>query len=57
MMEGHMQRALLISRGDISVFLREPVSAGLLLVAAIALVVAILPSVRKTRKKALVEED
>lgn len=57
MMEGHMQRALLISRGDVSVFLREPISAGLLFVAALALAVVILPSVRKTREVALVEED
>jgi TctA family transporter len=57
MMEGHMQRALLISRGDISVFVREPISAGLLVVAAIALVAALLPSIRKTRKVALADED
>lgn len=57
MMEGHMQRALLISGGEVSVFVREPISAGLLIVAAIALVAAVLPSVRKTRKVALVDED
>jgi len=57
MMEGHMQRALLISGGEISVFVREPISAGLLIVAAIALVAAVLPSVRKTRTIALVDED
>ncbi|MCR9236380.1 MAG: tripartite tricarboxylate transporter permease [Alphaproteobacteria bacterium] len=57
MMEGHMQRALLISGGEVSVFVREPISAGLLIVAAIALVAAVLPSVRKTRTIALVDED
>lgn len=57
MMEGHMQRALLISGGEVSVFVREPISAGLLIVAAIALVAAVLPSVRQTRKVALVDED
>lgn len=57
MMEGHMQRALLISGGEVSVFVREPISAGLLIVAAIALVAAVLPSVRKTRNVALVDED
>ncbi|MEP2532243.1 tripartite tricarboxylate transporter permease [Shimia sp.] len=57
MMEGHMQRALLISRGDISVFVREPISAGLLAVAAVALIVAVLPSVNKTRKIAMVDDD
>lgn len=57
MMEGHMQRALLISGGEVSIFVREPISAGLLVVAAIALIAAVLPSVRQTRKIALVEED
>jgi len=57
MMEGHMQRALLISRGDISVFVREPISAGLLVVAAVALAAAILPAVRNTRKVALAEDE
>lgn len=57
MMEGHMQRALLISGGDVSIFVREPISAGLLVVAAIALIAAVLPSVRQTRNIALVEED
>lgn len=57
MMEAHMQRALLISGGEVSVFVREPISAGLLIVAAIALIAAVLPSVRKTRKVALVDED
>lgn len=57
MMEGHMQRALLISRGDISTFVREPISAALLAVAAIALIAAMIPSVRKTRETALVDEE
>lgn len=57
MMEGHMQRALLIARGDATVFLREPISASLLILAAIAFALVLLPSFRKTRKLALVEED
>lgn len=57
MMEGHMQRALLIARGDPLVFLREPISAGLLILAAIALALVLLPSFRKTRDLALVDED
>ncbi len=57
MMEGHMQRALLISRGDVLVFVKEPISAGLLVFAAVALAVVILPSVRKTRNVAMIDED
>ncbi|AML51880.1 tripartite tricarboxylate transporter permease [Falsihalocynthiibacter arcticus] len=57
MMEGHMQRALLIGRGDPTVFLREPISAGLLILAAIALALVLLPSFRKTRELAMVDDD
>ncbi len=57
MMEGHRQRALLISRGDLLVFLKEPISAGLLIPAAAALMAVILPSVRKTRAEVLVDDD
>ncbi|MBU2867328.1 tripartite tricarboxylate transporter permease [Pacificibacter marinus] len=57
MMEGHMQRALLIGRGDPTVFLREPISAGLLILAATALALVLLPSFRRTRKLALVDDD
>jgi TctA family transporter len=39
------------------VFVREPISAGLLIVAVVALIAAVLPSVRQTRKVALVDED
>jgi putative tricarboxylic transport membrane protein len=57
MMEGHMQRALLIARGDFTVFIREPISAALLFVSAAALVAVILPSVRKTRDVALIDDE
>jgi TctA family transporter len=57
MMEGQMQRALLIARGDALVFLREPISAGLLGLAAVALALVVFPSFRKTRKIAMVEDD
>lgn len=57
MLEGHMQRALLISRGDVTVFLKEPISATLLAISALALVLSILPSVRKTREVALVDDE
>ena len=56
MMEENFRRALLIARGDYTVFLTRPLSLGLL-VAALALVVIVaLPAVRKTREEAFVEE-
>jgi TctA family transporter len=57
MMEENLRRALLLSRGDWSVFVTRPISAGLLIAAAILLVVVCLPAVSKKREEAFVEED
>ncbi|MGJ7614643.1 MULTISPECIES: tripartite tricarboxylate transporter permease [unclassified Variovorax] len=56
MMEENLRRALLLSRGDWSVFVTRPLSAGLLVVAALLLVVVLLPSVKAKREEAFVEE-
>ncbi|MFG1285764.1 tripartite tricarboxylate transporter permease [Xanthobacter versatilis] len=55
MLEEYLRRAMLISRGDPMVFLTRPISAILLALAAAALVVVLLPSVRKTREEAFKE--
>jgi TctA family transporter len=55
MLEEYLRRAMLISRGDPMVFLTRPISASLLILAAIALVVVLLPSVQKTREEAFKE--
>ena len=56
MMEEYLRRALLISRGDWSVFVTRPLSASLLVVAAVLLVIVLLPSVKKKREEAFVED-
>ncbi len=56
MMEENLRRALLFSRGDWSVFVTRPLSAALLLAAAIMLVVVLLPSIKRKREEAFVEE-
>ena len=56
MMEENLRRALLLSRGDWSVFVTRPLSAGLLLVALLLLVIVLLPSVKAKREEAFVEE-
>ena len=56
MMEEYLRRALLISRGDWSVFVTRPLSASLLVVAAILLIVVLMPSVKKKREEAFVED-
>ena len=55
MMEEHLRRALLMSSGDFSVFVTRPISVTLLVVALIALVVVLLPSIRKKREEAFKE--
>ena len=52
MMEEHLRRALLLSRGDWVTFVARPLSAGLLLAAAALLVLVLLPSVGKRREAA-----
>ena len=56
MMEENLRRALLLSRGDWSVFVTRPLSAGLLAVAALLLVIVLLPSVKNKREEAFVED-
>ena len=56
MMEENLRRALLLSRGDWSTFLNRPLSAGLLIAAALLVVVVMLPSIRSKREEAFQEE-
>jgi putative tricarboxylic transport membrane protein len=56
MMEENLRRALLLSRGDWSVLMTRPLSAGLLLAAAALLMVVLLPSIQKRREEAFVDE-
>ncbi|EUB98203.1 protein of unknown function DUF112 transmembrane [Rhizobium sp. CF080] len=55
LMEENMRRALILSRGSLSTFITEPISAGLLIVSAVLLVAAIIPNVRKGRDEMFVE--
>ena len=57
MLEEHLRRAMIISRGDPTVFFTRPISATLLALSAIVLVVVLLPSVRRKREEVFVEED
>jgi TctA family transporter len=57
MMEEYLRRALLLSRGDWSVFVTRPLSASLLAAAVLLLIIVLLPSVKSKREEAFVEED
>lgn len=57
LLEEHLRRAMIISRGDPMIFLERPISATLLALALLAVVLAVLPSIRRKRKEVFVEED
>ncbi len=50
LMEENLRRAMLIARGDVSVFFTRPISGGLLALAGLLLVLAALPMIRKKRE-------
>ncbi|MFZ4285186.1 tripartite tricarboxylate transporter permease [Variovorax sp. HJSM1_2] len=56
MMEENLRRALLLSRGDWSVFVTRPLSAGLLVAAAVLVIIVLLPAVKSKREEAFVED-
>ena len=52
MMEEYLRRAMLIAKGNAMVLVTRPISATLLAVSAVALVVVLLPALRKKREEA-----
>ncbi len=56
LMEENLRRAMLIARGDPTVFITRPISGGLIAVATILLIIALLPTIRKRRDAVFVEE-
>jgi putative tricarboxylic transport membrane protein len=55
LMEEKLRQALIISRGSFWTFVERPISAGLLVVTAIILIVAVSPSISKKRDEVFVE--
>jgi putative tricarboxylic transport membrane protein len=56
LMEENLRRALALARGDPAALLRRPISLSLLAVAAIVLVVAVLPSISRSREQVFAED-
>jgi TctA family transporter len=56
MMEENLRRAMLLSRGDWSVFVTRPLSATLLAMAVLLLIIVTLPSIKSKREEAFVED-
>ena len=57
LLEEHLRRAMIISRGDATIFVTRPISATLLALALLAVIIAVLPSIRRKRQEVFVEED
>ncbi len=55
LLEEKLRQALALSRGSFMTFVEHPVSAALLVVAAIVIVVSLLPAVSRKREQAFVE--
>ena len=56
MMEENFRRALLLSRGEFTVFVTRPLSLSLLIAAALLVAIVALPSIKKKREEAFQEE-
>ncbi len=57
MMEENLRRALLLSRGDWTVFATRPLSAVLLSMAALMIVIVSLPAIKRKREEAFQDVD
>jgi len=55
MLEVNFRRSMLLSRGDLSIFVTHPISAAFLIGTVLLLVMMILPSIRKKKDEAIVE--
>ena len=55
MLEENLRKAMTISRGDPSVFITRPLSMSMLLIAAVLLILVVLPAVRRKREEAFQE--
>ena len=55
MMEEYLRRAMILSRGDPATFINRPLSATMLAMAIVAMLIVLLPNIRRTREEAFKE--
>jgi putative tricarboxylic transport membrane protein len=55
LMEEKLRQAMILSRGSFSTFVERPLSAGLLVVAVIMLLIALMPAIRRRRDEVFTE--
>ena len=56
MLENNLRKALILSQGELSGFLSRPISAACLILAAVLLLSAVLPGLRRKREAIALEE-
>jgi TctA family transporter len=57
LLEENLRRAMILGRGDPTVFLSRPISAGLLVMTVAVLAIMLMPMVRRKREEVFVEGD
>ena len=57
MMEENLRRALLMARGDWSIFVTRPIAAVMIAISVILMIVITLPAINSKRKEVFVEEE
>jgi TctA family transporter len=57
LLEKNLRQALILSDGNLSVFVTRPLSAVSLLIAVVLLLSAVLPFIQKRRAEVIAEED
>jgi putative tricarboxylic transport membrane protein len=55
MLEENLRRAMLLSRGDATVFVTQPLSLALLVVSLALLIIVVMPNIRAKREEAFSE--
>jgi putative tricarboxylic transport membrane protein len=57
LMEEKLRQALVISRGSFWTFVERPLSGSLLLISLVLVIIAVLPTIRKSREEVFAEAD
>jgi TctA family transporter len=57
MLEVNFRRAMLLSRGDLSIFVTHPISAGFLIAAVALIILMVFPAIRRKKDQAVLEGD
>jgi putative tricarboxylic transport membrane protein len=57
MLEVNFRRAMLLSRGDLGIFVYHPISAGFLIATVLLIILMVFPALRKKKDQAVLEGE